>query len=327
VNNSTAISTGKRYFNFLKSKYESDRVICGSYNYFTGAPFASWEATISTYAVFARLAIEYEDYDLAEAVLRERILPMQVTDPDDDPYYGAFKPWEGKDASAFDNLEAVITLNTWNKTDKGPWKSSYPVNWTTVASIESGDIDNIEFDTVEARYVRIYCAERTLPDYGYSLWEFEVYGPGTENLALNQTGSVSSVQDPNYVMRNAFDGNISTRWGSKFKKDPQWIYVDLGENKEINKVILSWEQAYATKYEVQVATPSLFTQYLRDLAYNTWNCIDYYVDNKTGLPYDDSEDKTYTGIDKIGLHVASIAVARELGFISKDEAINKVNSK
>jgi hypothetical protein len=125
VNNSTAISTGKRYFNFLKSKYESDRVICGSYNYFTGAPFASWEATISSYAVIVRLAIEYEDFDLAEAVLRERILPMQVTDPDD-PYYGSFKPWEGKDASAFDNLEAVITLNMWNNRDKSHWKSSYP---------------------------------------------------------------------------------------------------------------------------------------------------------------------------------------------------------
>jgi hypothetical protein len=128
-------------------------------------------------------------------------------------------------------------------------------------------------------------------------------------------------------MRNAFDGNNSTRWGSEFKKDPQWIYADLGENKEINRVILSWERAYATKYEVQVATPSLFTQYLRDLAYDTWYCIDYYVDNKTGLPYDDSEDRTYTGIDKIGLHIASVAVAKELGFISKDEAINKVNSK
>jgi hypothetical protein len=324
VNNSTAISTGKRYFNLLKSKYESDGVIWGSYNYSTGAPFASWEATISTYAVFARLALEYEDYDLAEAVVRERILPMQVMDPDD-PYYGSFKPWEGKDASAFDNLEAVITLNMWNNMDKSHWKSSYPVNWTTVDSIENGDPDGIEFDTVKARYVRIYCTERVLPDYGYSLKEFEVYGPGTENLALHKTGSVSSVQNDSFVLSNAFDGNNSTRWGSEFKKDPQWIYVDLGENKEINKVILSWEWAYATKYKVQVATPSLFTQYLRNLAHDTWNCIDYYVDDKTGLPYDNSEDITYTGIDKIGLHVASVAVAKGLGFISKDEAINKVN--
>ena len=326
VNNSTAISTGKRYFNFLKSKYESDGVIWGSYNYSTGAPFASWEATISTYAVFARLAMEYEDYDLAEAVLRERILPMQVMDPDN-RYYGSFKPGEGKDASAFDNMEAVITLNIWNKMDKRHCKSSYPVNWTTVALIESGDgdIDNIKFDTVEAQYVRIYCTERVLPDCGYSLWEFEVYGPGTGNLALHKTGSVSSVQNNSFVQSNAFDGNNTTRWGTEFKKDPQWIYVDLGENKEINKVILSWEWAYATKYEVQVATPSIFTQYLRDLAHDTWNCIDYCVDDKTGLPYDNSEDRTYTGIDKIGLYIASVAVAKELGFISKEEAINKVN--
>ena len=67
------------------------------------------------------------------------------------------------------------------------------------------------------------------------------------------------------------------------------------------------------------------TQYLYEMAHDTWNCIDYYVDDKTGLPYDNSEDRTYTGIDKIGLYIASVAVAKELGFISKDEAINKVN--
>jgi hypothetical protein len=37
------------------------------------------------------------------------------------------------------------------------------------------------------------------------------------------------------------------------------------------------------------------TQYLHDLAYGTWNCIAYYVDEKTGIPYDNSEMLDYNG--------------------------------
>ncbi len=37
------------------------------------------------------------------------------------------------------------------------------------------------------------------------------------------------------------------------------------------------------------------TQYLHDLAYDTWNCIAYYVDEKTGIPYDNSEMLDYNG--------------------------------
>lgn len=83
--------------------------------------------------------------------------------------------------------------------------------------------------------------------------------------------------------------------------------------------------ASANVYQVDDLSTDPDTQYLYEMAHDTWNCIDYYVDDKTGLPYDNSEDRTYTGIDKIGLYIASVAVAKELGFISKDEAINKVN--
>jgi len=67
------------------------------------------------------------------------------------------------------------------------------------------------------------------------------------------------------------------------------------------------------------------TQYLHDLAFDTWNCIAYYVDDTTGIPYDNSEMLDYTGIDKIGLYIASVAVAKEMGFISSEEGINRVN--
>ena len=43
----------------------------------------------------------------------------------------------------------------------------------------------------------------------------------------------------------AVDGNAGTRWGSAFT-DREWIYVDLGASTTINRVVLTWEAAYAT---------------------------------------------------------------------------------
>jgi uncharacterized protein CbrC (UPF0167 family) len=48
------------------------------------------------------------------------------------------------------------------------------------------------------------------------------------------------------------DGDPATRWSSEFS-DPQWIAVDLGEPKQISRVELTWEGAYATAYAIQVS--------------------------------------------------------------------------
>ncbi|MBN1413233.1 MAG: glycoside hydrolase family 88 protein [Spirochaetales bacterium] len=49
-------------------------------------------------------------------------------------------------------------------------------SWTTVYSTTSGDggTDNISFTTASARYVRMYGTARGT-EWGYSLWEFEIY--------------------------------------------------------------------------------------------------------------------------------------------------------
>lgn len=83
--------------------------------------------------------------------------------------------------------------------------------------------------------------------------------------------------------------------------------------------------ASAKFYQVDDLSTDPDTQYLYEIARDTWNSIAYYVDDETGLPYDNSEDRTYTGIDKIGLYIASVAVAKELGFVSEEEALNRVN--
>ncbi len=65
-------------------------------------------------------------------------------------------------------------------------------------------------------------------------------------------------------------------------------------------------------------------EYLRLLAHDTWNCTAYYVDIETGLPYDNSEKGSIVGIDKIGLYIASVAAAKDLGFIGEEDATAKI---
>lgn len=54
--------------------------------------------------------------------------------------------------------------------------SNDAVNWTNVFSTTTGDggIDDISFTAASARYVRMYGTQRGT-EWGYSLWEFEVY--------------------------------------------------------------------------------------------------------------------------------------------------------
>jgi len=72
------------------------------------------------------------------------------------------------------------------------------------------------------------------------------------NLALNRPVIASSLESDHWAAANAVDGKAGTRWGSAFS-DPQWIIVDLGVQRQISKIRLSWENAYATAYRVQVS--------------------------------------------------------------------------
>ncbi|MGH3879422.1 MAG: ThuA domain-containing protein [Actinophytocola sp.] len=77
-------------------------------------------------------------------------------------------------------------------------------------------------------------------------------GPGRE-LARGRPVTVSSVESGSpHAGANAVDGNPGTRWSSAFS-DPQWITVDLGETRRIERVRLSWEAAYGRAYEIQTS--------------------------------------------------------------------------
>ena len=114
--------------------------------------------------------------------------------------------------------------------------------------------------TGSGRYVRVLGTARAT-QFGYSLWEFQVSGTfstpptgcGTTNAALNHAATASSTENAGTPAGNAVDGNAGTRWSSAFS-DPQWIQVDLDATATVCQVVLSWEAAYATAFQIQTAT-------------------------------------------------------------------------
>lgn len=75
-------------------------------------------------------------------------------------------------------------------------------------------------------------------------------GLSGQNLALRHPSVASS----NYVKNSsyAFDGNLTTRWGSTYD-DNEWIYVDLGSEQKVGAVTINWETAYGQAYKIQVS--------------------------------------------------------------------------
>jgi len=135
--------------------------------------------------------------------------------------------------------------------DNASWTDAYTKTNGT------GGTENITFTTpITGRYVRMHGTARTT-NYGYSLWQFEVYGTAqsvSTNFALNKTATASSVFGGN-TAEKLLDGNsLGTRWESTHGVDPQWITVDLGENKMVSKVVLKWETASAKDYTIQTST-------------------------------------------------------------------------
>ena len=90
------------------------------------------------------------------------------------------------------------------------------------------------------------------------------------NLALNKLVTCSSVEagtNPT-PCSNAVDGNLSTRWSSLFS-DPQWVYVDLGAPNTIGRVVLRWEAAYASAFQIQTSNDGANWATIQSVSGNT----------------------------------------------------------
>jgi beta-glucanase (GH16 family) len=138
--------------------------------------------------------------------------------------------------------------------------STNATTWTDIYSTTTGPGGNQTLDVSgTGRYVRVYGTARAT-QYGYSLWEFQVYGgtvtdPGTcqtANAAQGRTATTSSTENVGTPASSAVDGNAGTRWSSA-AADPQWLQVDLGSSQSICQVQLNWETAYGTAFKIQTS--------------------------------------------------------------------------
>ncbi|MDI3406948.1 galactose-binding domain-containing protein [Streptomyces cavernicola] len=77
-----------------------------------------------------------------------------------------------------------------------------------------------------------------------------------QNLATGASASASTTEwwNPfvNFGARKAVDGDKGTRWASEWKND-QWLRVDLGSPKPIERVTVDWEAAYAKSYRIELS--------------------------------------------------------------------------
>ena len=111
----------------------------------------------------------------------------------------------------------------------------------------------VNFTAQTARYVRLQGGTRAT-GWGISLWTLSVVDSANPNtdLALNKTATASSVDNDSDPAQNAIDGDPNTRWSSNYT-DNQYITVDLGSAVAFDQVQLTWEQAYATTFQIQVS--------------------------------------------------------------------------
>jgi hypothetical protein len=147
------------------------------------------------------------------------------------------------------------------------------LTWQLAAAVTNNTVLNntIGISGFSGRYVRMYGLVRGTV-WGFSLWEFEVYGTPSVNapvvnLAYLKTGTSSSNENGGLTPNWAFDGlgtnvingkardgnNVEyPRWSSSYNDD-EWIAVDLGALYEITEVRLYWEVANGRDFTIEVS--------------------------------------------------------------------------
>jgi nucleoid-associated protein YgaU len=71
-------------------------------------------------------------------------------------------------------------------------------------------------------------------------------------VSQGRSAVASSLEKPEFLARNAVDGDPETRWSSGFS-DPQWLRIDLGRSTVVHRVEIDWEVSHSTGYSIQLS--------------------------------------------------------------------------
>ena len=87
---------------------------------------------------------------------------------------------------------------------------------------------------------------------GSQSWPVTV-GAGCAAVDLPRTAAVASSQETAMTgAALAIDSSTTTRWSSA-ASDPQWIYVDLGQARQVTSVELLWETAASSDFDLEIS--------------------------------------------------------------------------
>ncbi|HEX5025466.1 MAG TPA: discoidin domain-containing protein [Agriterribacter sp.] len=153
----------------------------------------------------------------------------------------------------FDLSEVRLTWETAYGVDFNIEVSDDAISWTVASAITgNASLNNtIPMTGYTGRYVRMNGTLRAT-QWGYSLFEFEIYGTAL-NLAYAKPVLSSSNESAAYPPENAVDANATTtRWSSAYANN-QWIAVDLGDIYDLTSVVLRWETALGRDYNIEVS--------------------------------------------------------------------------
>ncbi|MEN0022743.1 MAG: discoidin domain-containing protein [Microbacterium sp.] len=126
------------------------------------------------------------------------------------------------------------------------------------ADVNAARVDDLDFDPVSARYVRIQ-GQQGNARYGYSLYSLHAYGTGAEattDLAAGRAATASS-EDPTRPASSVTDASPTTRWAvstAERTRADSWIQVDLGSERTVGSVRLAWEASAGERYLVQTSS-------------------------------------------------------------------------
>ncbi|MGF7145566.1 hypothetical protein HNQ56_004009 [Anaerotaenia torta] len=155
------------------------------------------------------------------------------------------------------NWEAMTTTATKFKIETATSENGL---WTEVYTKNSGAAEQVfrtTFNAVTARYVKLTATEKEGP-WGYSFWEFEVYGTGGQASSANVArGKTASTNRPgNGAASYGIDGSSNTRFESEHGGNYELTYtIDLGSTFSVNKIAILWEAVTttATKFKIETA--------------------------------------------------------------------------
>lgn len=171
--------------------------------------------------------------------------------------------WENEAEHAVD-FNIYVSNSTsqdgWGKPVKRITGNKERVSKVKLDSLATGRYVKLEITKV-SHYQNVSACDFTIMNSADDDGSQQAQDPAA-NVALKMTGVSDSKEADTLGPNNLFDGKVDkreSRWSSASASEsacpttPHWVYVDLGQTRDVKTVRLFWEQRKAKGYKIQLA--------------------------------------------------------------------------